>query len=71
MILKVHDILYVFRNRCKINMSKKLFKTILQGIDGLPGEPGQIGQKGENAFISANYVINVKGEPGPRGEPGR
>jgi len=37
----------------------------------LQGDPGPPGEKGAAAFIPADYKKYEKGEPGPRGEPGR
>lgn len=47
------------------------FSIIFQGRDGQPGMEGPPGEKGDSAFIPQNYNVNLKGEPGPRGEPGR
>jgi len=44
---------------------------VCQGVDGIQGEVGPPGEKGAPAIIPASWSYTQKGEPGPRGDPGR
>lgn len=42
-----------------------------QGRDGHDGPPGPEGRAGIDAFVPSNFKIEIKGEPGPKGDTGR
>lgn len=37
----------------------------------MDGPPGPEGPAGRDAFVPSNYKIEIKGEPGPKGDTGR